>query len=218
MSQGVQLLVGYTGSRTTEALSPLNQGEPLYEQLTAMHRPHVLRLSGGWTTPSFSTRNWAMRYLLGGWQINTVTFFRSGVPVAMPGNVDLIGDPVLENPTTARWFNTCTLTTTGARQSCASATEQPAFQIRAENALDTTGDRLEGVMQDEPFYMDFSFFKNIRVNSRVNFQMRVEMFNATNVVQWGSPNTTVTNTAFGSITENQANDPRSVQLQFRISY
>jgi Carboxypeptidase regulatory-like domain/TonB dependent receptor-like, beta-barrel len=218
LSQGVQLLVGYTGSRTTEALSPLNQGDPLYEQLTTMHRPHVLRLSGGWTAPSFSTRNWAMRYLLGGWQINTVTFFRSGVPVGMPGSVDQIGDPVLENPTTARWFNTCTLTTTGARQSCASATEQPAFQIRAENALDTTGDRLEGVMQDEPFYMDFSFFKNIRVNSRVNFQMRVEMFNATNVVQWGSPNTTVTNTAFGSITENQANDPRSVQLQFRISY
>ena len=218
LSQGVQLLVGYTGSRTTEALSPLNQGDPLYEQLTSMHRPHVLRLSGGWTAPSFSTRNWAMRYLLGGWQINTVTFFRSGVPVAMPGSVDLIGDPVLENPTTARWFNTCTLTTIGTRQSCASASEQPAFQLRAENALDTTGDRLEGVMQDEPFYVDFSFFKNIRVNGRVNFQMRVEMFNATNVVQWGSPNTTVTNTAFGSITENQANDPRSVQLQFRISY
>ena len=100
LSQGVQLLVGYTGSRTTEALSPLNQGEPLYEQLTTMHRPHVLRLSGGWTTPSFSTRNWAMRHLLGGWMINTVTFFRSGVPVGMPDNVDLIGDPVLENPTT----------------------------------------------------------------------------------------------------------------------
>ena len=218
LSQGVQLLVGYTGSRTTEALSPLNQGESLYEQLTAMHRPHVLRLSGGWTSPSFSTRNWAMRHLLGGWMINTVTFFRSGVPVGMPDNVDLIGDPVLSNPTTARWFNTCTLTTTGARQNCASSSEQPAFQIRAENALDTTGARLEGVMQDEPFYVDFSFFKNVRVSSRVNFQMRVEMFNATNVVQWGAPNTTVTNTAFGSITENQANDPRSVQLQFRISY
>jgi hypothetical protein len=218
LSQGVQLLVGYTGSRTTEALSPLNQGEPLYEQLTSMHRPHVLRLSGGWTTPSFSTRNWAMRHLLGGWMINTVTFFRSGVPVGMPDNVDLIGDPVLSNPTTARWFNTCTLTTAGVRQTCGSATEQPAFQIRAENALDTTGARLEGVMQDEPFYMDFSFFKNIRLSSRVNFQLRAEMFNATNVVQWGGPNTTVTNTAFGSITENQANDPRSVQLQFRISY
>ena len=218
LSHGVQFLVGYTGSKTTEALSPLNQGEPLYEQLTSTHRPHVLRLSGGWTTPEFASRNWAMRYLLGAWQINTVTFFRSGVPIGMPDNVDVIGDPVLDNPTTARWFNTCTLTTTGARQSCASASEQPAFQIRAENALDTTGARLEGVMQDEPFYVDLSFFKNVRLNNRVNFQFRIEMFNATNVVQWGTPNTTVTNTAFGAITENQANDPRSVQLQFRISY
>ena len=218
LSNGVQMLIGYTGSRTTEALSPLNQGEPLYEQLTSMHRPHVLRLSGGWTTPRFEGHHWALRHLLGDWQINSVTFFRSGVPVGMPDNVDLIGDPVLDNPTTARWFNTCTLTTAGTRQSCASATEQPAFQIRAENALDTTGARLEGVMGDEPFYVDFSFFKNVRVTQRVNFQLRVEMFNATNVVQWGAPNTTVTSTAFGTVTETQANDPRSVQLQFRITY
>ena len=66
LSNGVQLLVGYTGSRTTEALSPLNQGEPLYEQLTTTHRPHVLRLSGGWTTPELRGHNWAMRYVLGG--------------------------------------------------------------------------------------------------------------------------------------------------------
>ena len=218
LSHGVQFLVGYTGSVTKEALSPLNQGEPLYEQLTNTHRPQVLRLSGGWTTPAFQGRHWTLRYLLGDWQINTVTFFRSGVPVGMPGSVDLIGDPVLDNPTTARWFNTCTLTTAGARQSCANDSEQPAFQIRAENALDTTGDRLEGVMVDEPFYIDFSFFKNIRLNQRVNFQLRVEMFNATNVVQWGAPNTTVTNTAFGTVSETQANDPRSVQLQFRVTF
>jgi Carboxypeptidase regulatory-like domain/TonB dependent receptor len=218
LSHGVQFLVGYTGSVTKEALSPLNQGEPLYEQLTNTHRPQVLRLSGGWTTPAFQGRHWTLRYLLGDWQINTVTFFRSGVPVGMPGSVDLIGDPVLDNPTTARWFNTCTLTTAGARQGCANDSEQPAFQIRAENALDTTGDRLEGVMVDEPFYIDFSFFKNIRLNQRVNFQLRVEMFNATNVVQWGAPNTTVTNTAFGTVSETQANDPRSVQLQFRVTF
>jgi hypothetical protein len=218
LSRGVELLIGYTGSRTTEALSPLNQGEALYEQLTNTHRPHVLRLSGGWTTPQFVGRNWAMRHLLGDWRINTVTFLRSGVPINMPDNVDLIGDPVLDNPTTSRWFNTCTLTTTGARQGCASDGEQPAFRIRAENALDTTGARLEGVMGDEPFYMDFSFFKTVRVNQRVNLQMRIELFNATNVVQWGAPNTVVTNTAFGAIAENQANDPRAVQLQFRISY
>jgi hypothetical protein len=218
LSEGIHMLIGYTGSRSTEALAPLNQGESLYEQLTSTHRPHVLRVSGGWTVPSFDERGWFMRNILGDWQLNAVIFLRSGVPVGMPANVDLIGDPTVDNPTTARWFNTCTLTTAGVRQNCASDSEEPAFQIRAENALDTTGDRLEGVMLDDPFYVDFSFFKNIPISQRVNFQLRVEMFNATDVVQWGAPNTNVTNAAFGSITENQANDPRSIQIQFRASF
>lgn len=218
LSHGIHMLLGYTGSRSTEALAPLNQGEPLYKQLTATHRPHVLRISGGWNVPDFADHGWFVRHIVGGWQLNTVTFLRSGVPIAMPGNVDLIGDPRVSNPTTERWFNTCTLTVAGLRQGCASDSEQPAFQIRPENALDTTGDRLERVMRHDPFYVDFSFFKNIRTSSRVNFQIRVEMFNATNVVQWGTPNVTVTNSAFGSIAENQSNDPRSVQLQFRVGY
>lgn len=218
LSQGIHVLLGYTGSRSTEALSPLNQGEPLYNQLTSTHRPHVLRISGGWTVPDFDDRGWFMRHIVGGWSLNAVTFLRSGTPINMPGNVDLIGDPKVAHPTPARWFNTCTLTVAGTRQGCVSDSEQPAFQIRPDNALDTTGDRLEGVMRHDPFYMDFSFFKTIRTASRVDFQIRVEMFNATNVVQWGTPNTTVTNVNFGTIAENQANDPRSVQLQFRVSY
>ena len=86
-----------------------------------------------------------MRYLLGGWQLNTSTYLRSGLTVDMPNNVDQIGDPRIDNQTNARWFNTCTLTVAGARQGCASESEQPAFRIRPENALDTTGARLEGV-------------------------------------------------------------------------
>ena len=77
---GVQFQVNYTGSRNTQATAPLNQGEPLFEELTDTHRPHVLRLSGGWNMPRFESRGWAMRYLLGGWQINTSTYLRSGLP------------------------------------------------------------------------------------------------------------------------------------------
>lgn len=218
VSSGVHMLIGYTGSRSLEAVAPLNQGEALYQEVTNMHRPHVLRIAGGWNVPDFASRGWFMRHVLGGWQLNAVTFLRSGVTIGMPGNVDLIGDPRVDHPTTARWFNTCTLTAAGARQGCATDAEQPAFRIRPDNALDTTGSRLEGVYQDDPLYVDFSFFKNIRASNRVNFQVRVEMFNATNIVQWGNPNTTVTSPSFGSITETQANDPRFIQLQFRVSY
>src|SRR5690606_31199266 len=163
------------------------------------HRPHVLRLSGGWQVPDFADRGWAMRNLVGGWQLNTVTFLRSGTPVNMPGSVDWIGNAKLDNPTRERWFNTCTLTPTGARQNCASPTEEAAFAIRPDNALDTTGNRLDGVYRHEPLYVDFSFFKNIALAGRTNFQIRVEMFNAFNVVQWGAPNTSVNASAFGSI-------------------
>ena len=218
LSHGVHISAAYTGSRSLQRSAPLNQGEDLFEEVTTDHRPHVLRLTGGWQLPAFENRGLLTRLLGGGWQVNASTYFRSGLTVGMPGNVDLIGDPVLSNPTTARWFNTCTLTTTGARQGCASDSEAPAFRIRPENALDTTGDRLEGVYRSEPFILDMSFFKTIKLGGRTNFQVRVEMFNAFDKVQWPNPNTTITSAQFGTVTETQSNDPRFVQIAFRYSF
>jgi hypothetical protein len=171
-----------------------------------------------WNLPAFESRGATMRHLLGGWQVNASTFLRSGLTANMPGSVDLIGDPVLANPTTARWFNTCTLTAAGARQNCASDNEQPAFRIRAENALNTTGSRLENVYRSDPWILDLSFFKTVRLSQRFNFQTRVEMFNVTNAVQWPAPNTTVTSANFGTVAETQANDPRFVQVAFRLIF
>jgi hypothetical protein len=218
MSHGVHMSVNYTGSRNVERTAPLNQGEDLFEEVTNTHRPHVLRLTGGWQLPSFDGRGTLMRLALGGWQINAATYFRSGLNVPMPGNVDVIGDPVLDNPTTARWFNTCTLTAAGARQGCANESEQPAFRIRPENSLDTTGARLEGVYRSEPLTVDMSFFKTVRLQGRQNFQVRLELFNALNKVQWPNPNTTITSPQFGQVTETQQNDPRFIQLAFRYSF
>jgi hypothetical protein len=216
----VHISAAYTGSHSIQRTSPLNQGEDLYEEVTGDHRPHVLRLTGGWQMPSLEKRGTLLRLLAGGWQINATTFLRSGVTVNIADDApyDIIGDPVLANPTTARWFNTCTLTTTGARQGCASESEAPAFRIRADNAIDTTGTRLEGVYRSEPFNLDMSFFKTVRLHGRSNFQLRVEMFNAFNNVQWGNPNTTITSPLFGSVTETQQNDPRFIQLAFRYSF
>jgi hypothetical protein len=73
-------------------------------------------------------------------------------------------------------------------------------------------------MRSEPFTLDMSFFKTVRLKGRTNFQLRVEMFNAFNKVQWPNPNTNVTSPLFGSVTETQSNDPRFVQLAFRFSY
>jgi hypothetical protein len=216
-SHGAHFLVSYTYASTREATTVRNMGESPYEQYSGSHRAHNLQLSGGWQMPSFESRGALMKYALGGWQINTITAFRSGLPVGMPGGVKLIGDPVLANPTRARWFNTCTLTTAGVRQNCASAEEQPAFQILPSNSLRLEGDRLEGVIRSEPINVDFSIFKTFPVG-RTNVQFRAEIFNTFNVVQIATPNTTVTSTQFGTTGNVMQNDPRNVMLSIRWQF
>ena len=219
LSHGVNVLLSYTWSDTRELTNPLNQGDPLFEQLTSNHRPHVFRISGGWIAPSFDTRHALMRGVLGDWRISTSTFIANGRTTNMPANVDVIGDYVLEHPTKARWFNTCTLGADGVTRSyCTSASEQPVFQFRPNNARDTTGARLEGVYQHAPVLVDLAFSKSFPGPRSSTFQFRVDMYNAFNTVQWGQPNTNPTQTAFGTVSDNQSNDPRFAMLTFKMIF
>jgi hypothetical protein len=219
LSHGVNMLVSYTWSRNSELTDPLNQGDPLFEQLTNNHRPHVLRLSGGWMSPSLDTRGALVRGVLGGWTLSTATFFSQGRTTNMPANVDVIGDYTLTNPTKARWFNTCTLGADGVTRSfCLSDSDQPAFQFRPNNARDTTGARLEGVYQHAPVLVDLSVSKTFQGPRTMTYQVRFDMYNAFNTVQWGQPNTNPTQAAFGTVSDNQNNDPRFAMLTFKASF
>jgi len=235
LSRGLSALVSYTGSRTIESTGPLNQGDPYLEQFTSQNRPHVLKFSGAWTTPSLAGHDRLVRWTLGGWQISTITTLRSGVVIGMPDNVDMIGDAVLGDWTFARSFNTCTLTVTGTRQNCAdpgtadAAREgdvtreplSPAWQIRAVGAPDTTTSRLEGVFANEPFYLDLSFSKFVTVSRRSTVRIQFDLYNATGVTQYGAPNTNVNdaNGNYGRTTiTTQTNDPRKAQLSIRLTF
>ena len=219
LSHGVNMLVSYTLSDKQELTNPLNQGEPLFKQFTNDHRPYALRVSGGWMSPALEGGSALVRHALGGWQVSAATFFAQGRSSNMPANVDVIGDYVLDNPTKARWLNTCTLGADGiSRSFCANDTEQPAFQFRPNNALDTTGARLERVYQHSPVLLDLSFSKTFPGPGRTNYQVRMDMYNAFNTVQWGQPNTNPTQTAFGTVSDNQSNDPRFMMVTFKATF
>ena len=51
LSHGFHMLASYTFSKSTEATSVLNMGDGVFQELTPTHRPHNLRLSGGWNAP-----------------------------------------------------------------------------------------------------------------------------------------------------------------------
>ena len=91
-----------------------------------------------------------------------------------------ICDGRLDNPTIDRWFDT-------------SCFVQPA------DITGTYGDAGRGIIRGPgSFNIDASLIKNTRFG-RVETEFRIEAFNLLNHPQFGNPNTTVGNAAFGTI-------------------
>jgi hypothetical protein len=226
MSKGVQFLVSYTYGRTMEEvayLNPQDDWSELHRVVTAGDAPHRLMLSGNWSLPFFSNSKGVVGSLLGGWQANGIVVFQSGIPTAgpaanAPGVAFLVGDPKLDNPTLARWFNTCTQQVNGTRTNCASADEPVAWQIQPPFTLRTLPTRFDDIRAKRPGLVDFSLFKTFTLPATMRLQVRVESFNLFNTPWFPAPNVVATNAAFGQVTPTQANDPRNIQLGVRLQF
>ena len=73
-------------------------------------------------------------------------------------------------------------------------------------------------LHNPPRYnQDLSVRREFGIREGLVFRLEADAINVFNLVNWGSPNTTITSAAFGRITS-QANLPRFVQLSARISF
>ena len=176
--------------------------------------------------------------LVGGWEYTVNGSYRSGVPIDLPGGVDLIGDPSIDNPDVANpfvpgyagsYFNNCVRQTNGtslqfvtnsAGQRVQQACTNPAWQIRAANTLRTIPFRLSNLRQPTAWQFDMSLNKSFIFTESVRFQFRLEAFNVFNTPLFGSPDTNPTSNTFGILNPNngQRNIPRQVQLGFKLNF
>lgn len=223
LSNGLHYLFSYTLSKNMEAVGYLNPQDPigqLASVVTVDDAPHRAMISGGYDLPLFKNSSPLVRGIAGGWKLNLIGAFQSGLPVNTPGSVFLIGDPRLPNgqQSWTRWFNTCTLTTTGARQNCADASQTPVFQIQPAFTLRSHSTRFANIRTSRPPTFDISLFKAFQIKERVALQLRAEAFNFANTPWFGAPNTTATSTAFGVVTLAQINDQRNVQLALKLVF
>jgi hypothetical protein len=221
LSKGLQFLVSYTYSdrrQRTEYLNAQNGWDQPLEVVSGDDAPHRLFVSATYRLPNFNQDSGMLNLLLGGWQLNGIAVWQSGLPVAVASGSVLVGDPAIDDPTFERWFNTCTENLSGARQNCASTSEAVVWKVQAPYTLRTSPTRLDSVRTDRPMQLDFSIFKAFDLPAGMRLQVRAEAFNAFNTPWFPAPNTTVTSTAFGTVTPTQANDPRNVQLGIRLSF
>jgi len=226
-SHGLTYVIAYTLSKNIEALSYLNgQDSAPNRSLTAWDRPHRLTIAPIYELPFGPGRRflngnhklWSR--LAGGWQTVVTSTFTSGAPMSIPGNVYLLGDPRLENPTWDRLFKTGVIDVNGAVRNVLPG-EEPVFQVRPPFTLRTTPLRYGNLRNQWGTTFDYSVLKKIQITERVRAQFRVEAFNVFNTpIFSANPDLTPTSVNFGRIFRDngQSNSPRIVQLGFRLEY
>lgn len=160
--------------------------------------------------------NAALDAFLGGWQLNGIWTMQTGLPLSIRGTNNFTGTPYPDlavNPTlpsdertVERWFNT-------------SAFRNPADFTIGNGPRTLPSTRGPGLND-----LSFSIFKTFRFVERIRLEVRGELFNALNTVNYNLPNTTFSpnragvngNANFGRITS--ALDARRMQLGLRLVF
>jgi hypothetical protein len=214
-SKGFTTLVGYTFSKTMEATSYLNGGDPApYRSISTMDRPQHLSFSGIFELPVGRGRTFlsntgrALDAIVGGWQVDAMWQLNSGQPLGFGnalfvGNFDEIVLPANQR-TPQRWFNTSGFVT--------SPSEQLAYNLITFPTL------FSGIRSGIYNSWDVSMIKNFQIHERHKFQFRGEFLNLFNhPTGFAPPNTSPTSSAFGQVTT-QYGWPRTIQLGLKYLF
>jgi hypothetical protein len=224
LSNDLQGLISYTWSKTMDNGSNAWYGSNVQNSyninadygLSDVDRTQILRMEATYQLPFGKGKQFVnhgpFAYVVGGWQVNAIGEANSGRPIVLsasndPANIgntqttyarpDIIGNPVVSHPSRAAWFNTA-------------AFAQPVYSY---------GNAGRGLFRNPPFQdMDASVFKNIPIREKLSAQLRLEAFNALNLITLGSVNGSFTNNSnFGKITS-IGSTPRILQIGAKLYF
>jgi hypothetical protein len=168
-----------------------------------------------------SDANRATDILLGGWQLNSITTLRSGVPINIVSNSgnslypglrpNLIGNPYVTKPTKGEWFNpkAFAIPAGQAASSKAGATVPLVVGNFGRNVIFGPGYTNE----------DVSLFKVLALPHETKLQIRIEAFNVLNTARYGQPNSNfASGGSFGQITGGGVGNQRIMQFGGRFLF
>jgi outer membrane receptor protein involved in Fe transport len=170
---------------------------------------HRVVFSANYELPFFKSAQGLAHGVLGGWQVNGVAFWQSGLPFTVTngtarsntGGTDRpnqVSDPVLSNPTVQAWF------------------DPAAFVAQPINTAGNTGNNsLHGPPQRR---LDLSLFKNVTLRRDLRLQLRAEVYNVTNTPSFANPNASFGTAGFGSITGTANSIPRQMQFALKVLF
>lgn len=218
-NHGLTILANYTWSKSiddasNDSDSPADPFNIRADRAVSTYNlPQKFVASFVWDLPGEKIHNALVRTVAGGWELNGILTFQSGLPFSVTSGVDnsqsavnqdradLVGNPYLAGgrstaATVHEYFNTA------------------AFTVNKVGTFGNTGkDLLVGPNMED---IDFGAIKNFSIRERFKVQFRAEIFNLFNHPSFNNPNANVSASTFGTITA--AGSPRVVQLALKAMF
>jgi hypothetical protein len=165
---------------------------------TATHRKHVFNASIVLALPELADKEGFVKNVLGGWEVGTIaqassgralTVFTGAVP-GLPNRVSGTGLNANQRP------NRVVDQPCGASSGPAEQILNPAAWTLTGFALGTFGNSGRGICEGPGFFqVDLALYKNLTLSHRVKAQLRFEVFNLTNHVNFINVNTNLNPTS-----------------------
>ncbi|MFZ0593925.1 MAG: carboxypeptidase-like regulatory domain-containing protein [Bryobacteraceae bacterium] len=186
-SYGYNFLFGYTYIRERNQMF-LNDLETYENQLQWQdsNQPHhritaatSYELPFGKGKQFFSGLPRAADALIGGWSVSAIITYTSGDYPRFTQALIVTGNPCLSNPTPQEWFN------------------KSVFSLPTGYAIQSNPIQYSCLTGPSFFDIDASLLKNFHLTERVQAQLKMTAYNATNKLNRGDPDTTFTDSNFG---------------------
>jgi hypothetical protein len=231
--KGLTLNINYTFSRTKDNLTARTGYD--FDQDWAVgvnDQPHVFNAIAVYDVPFGADGqpgggNAVIRSIVRGWQVSSITQFRSGRPIGTNGSI--IGacnlpnagtcyadfNPAFSGPVRINgdWGEGDVL---GANPP--SFIDRNAFVSAPAFTFGNTPRTLAfGLRNPNSFNQDLSVQRDFPIGGERKVRIGMEVFNLFNTVVFGGINTTITNANFGRVSS-QTNTPRVIQLKARVDF
>ncbi|AFL90005.1 hypothetical protein Terro_3796 [Terriglobus roseus DSM 18391] len=215
MHKGLLLLVNYSWAKS---LDDLGWSSPYSRTLdygpSAGDVTNNLKFSAVWEIPGYRGGGGLVQRLTTGWKTNGIVVWQSGFPLTVLSGADRSFSGVGRDH--AQYNNTA-VTLDQGRGHAAKAAGWFNTAAFAPNTVGTFGNSPKGQFRSPRYFnSDFSIVKDTHIAERMNFQLRGEVFNLLNNVNFAAPNVTQNSAQFGTITS--ALDPRILQLSAKITF
>ena len=222
MSRGLQADAHYTWSRTRDMATHSNGGG----QTMNNYDPEADYGPANWDVPHRFVASYIydvpflkdspqpiLKYVVAGWQIGGVTTIQSGTPVNATIGPDRanIGIAGLQRPDLVGPVPTLNCQPSPTGRDLINCFDPSAFALPAPF---TFGNAPRNVLRGPKFVStDLSLMKNVPVGGTVRLQIRAEIFNAFNNVNYGQPNAVFGAATFGRISATNISAPNMRQIQ-----